>query len=773
MSLPTLYLPGNLVPTNKKDNLSSVIPIDFIIDWFSSRLERSGIENRVLILKSDTGSGKSTVFPAELYKRIYMNNRRARIAVTQPRVLTTISIVREQLVGSGYYPFLKLGENIGWKTGVSKKNTNTGLIYMTIDSLAVQLQTLSDQQIMDTYNVIILDEVHELSLGLLMVIYMLKQFMLRNSDNPKLPFIVATSATFDANKYKNYFNVDVNNVINVTGSTYPKYEHFIDGVSMNYVTDIAKLAVKIHMQNLKDDPTQADILAFVPGKSEGTLIRQFLDKENSLLAKNNEPVFMPLYIDREVITSSGSDYASVFMPPDKLSVYIDDKYYSPVRRIILSTNVAETGLTIDTLKYVIESGISREVEYFPTNGAYALISKPVTISRHKQRIGRVGRKFPGYYYTLYSKNVLNDLLDNQFSELITSDMSRFILPILSEQFKTLCALKHINILTSTTDMINGYDPDKIPPINMENIDLLEKIPSDTLHEQFEKLYTLGFITPHGKSNIKLTKIGLMAARLDLRPESARMLLASYAWKCSAADIASIAAFLELTISAKVYKSFNWAQIYYDALPKTYSKSLTPTEWAIKIRLLFADEFMDGMFLMRAIQFQASLETNYNILDNVMNFCKIVNIPNYKLLLEFIKLRDNILDKLVEVGFNPFQHSSLFTLPEEMFNDTVVKIKHCIYEGFRLNVMTYNINSDNYTTRMGLTTKGPSLFLDVLERANLNFTYTEKPKKVLYSKLALKMNKKTSVYDVFVDRFSTLDGFVNFDDDFITPFDKMK
>ena len=225
---PTLLVAGNLVPVDKKEDLSNIVPIDYIIEWFKQRVNKTGIGNRVLILKSDTGSGKSTVFPAHLYKWLSGVNPRAKIAVSQPRVLTAISIVREELIGTGYYPYLKLGENIGWKTGSSRKTVDFGLTYMTVDSLAMQLRTRTDEQIMENYQVIVMDEVHELGLGLTYVMYMLKNFLLRNKDNPKLPFVVATSATFDVDKYMRYFNVNFTSVIQVTGSTYPKHEHFAD-----------------------------------------------------------------------------------------------------------------------------------------------------------------------------------------------------------------------------------------------------------------------------------------------------------------------------------------------------------------------------------------------------------------------------------------------------------------------------------------------------------------------------------------------------------------
>ena len=93
MPLPTLMLRGKLRPPRDDDKLKKEldewIPIEYIIEWFRTRLAREGIENRVLILKSETASGKSTLFPPELYKALVRGDATSPgIICTQPRVMT-------------------------------------------------------------------------------------------------------------------------------------------------------------------------------------------------------------------------------------------------------------------------------------------------------------------------------------------------------------------------------------------------------------------------------------------------------------------------------------------------------------------------------------------------------------------------------------------------------------------------------------------------------------------------------------------------------------
>ncbi|MEK7376069.1 MAG: hypothetical protein AABZ57_02715 [Candidatus Margulisiibacteriota bacterium] len=102
--LPPLFIKGNLVPPDedpeKKKYLDEIRPIDHIIEWFRSRLYKTGITDRVLILKSETASGKSTAFPPELYKALVRGTGETApgIICTQPRTLTAIENVNEILL---------------------------------------------------------------------------------------------------------------------------------------------------------------------------------------------------------------------------------------------------------------------------------------------------------------------------------------------------------------------------------------------------------------------------------------------------------------------------------------------------------------------------------------------------------------------------------------------------------------------------------------------------------------------------------------------------
>ena len=143
MSKPTLLIPGNLVSSDyspSQEELDKWVPLDYIMNWFDQRISETGsklaedISDRILILKSSTGSGKSTLIPPELF-HLFQNKTNKIIACTQPRVLTAIEIpkntippfhTREKLPSNR--EALIYGKNIGTQTGVFNKKINVTIL---------------------------------------------------------------------------------------------------------------------------------------------------------------------------------------------------------------------------------------------------------------------------------------------------------------------------------------------------------------------------------------------------------------------------------------------------------------------------------------------------------------------------------------------------------------------------------------------------------------------------------------------------------------------
>jgi len=875
--LPTLLIRGQLQSPigdpAEKALLSEWIPMEYIINWFKERIPRVGIANRVLILKSETGSGKSSSFPPELYLALLRNtdDRAPGIICTQPRVITAMEIVTEIL--KHYSKILRLGESIGWSTKSNKLQLKkVGILSATIGTFMNQLKILTDEQIIAKYRFILIDETHERDLSTDMTIYMLKNLLLRNQNNIACPFVVFMSATFDPISFLQYFNIPIEtNFIWCTGAPAVKTEMWnwnegrvvndytraaaivvrkiiedetgtllpepvaiapaklltdiplIPPVTTEITTSLVSPAVKSTSESSKSpklptvassklsskqldkpsgkqlgkqlgkpsgNPTKSklrkgssdlitggidlgknrnDILIFMPGRAEFKLTVGWLNKLNIELSTIlPAEVFNILQIDGPAVESQNRDFAQTFhIPIEEHEIMINGIMYKPKRRVIIATVVAETGLTLENLKYVIDCGYNREVEYNPLLGISALITKPSPQSRGIQRMGRVGRKFPGVFYPLYPYYIHKKLPELQFPQILTSDISKIALDIINEQLKC-----------------KKLAGDADPTFTIKDIDMVDVPSSDALSACMEKLYAIGFISiltptwePDDFADIMvrreesptqkygLTPLGSLAAGLTLvHPESTRMILAGYSWNCSIADLVTIAAWLELDSRSFIAASektpapdINWQILYKHGLPSYLSVG---EHSLYKIRLLISDEFINGIILINAIK--------ANVFG-LVKFCEECNL-DYRACLRFIDARDELMEQMLVLGFNVFgqESESLICASDNDFMDTITRIKYCIYDGYRCNQLVY-VNDEYYTMSDLLVTK-PAIFNQdsTTKEAELKYGYSIKtnPKALIYSGLSLKFNHKTSIYTVIVDKVSTLDGFVSYDSDFL-------
>ncbi len=791
--LPTLMIKGKLAAPNGdpklKRELDEWVPVEYIIDWFRGRLAKTGLENRVLILKSETASGKSTSLSPEIFKALVRGTgaNAPGLICTQPRVITAIENVMEIL--KHYGKVLRLGETIGWSTKLNKlKLTSAGMLSATVGTLAQQLRTLTDEQLIAKYRFILIDEAHERDLQTDMTIYMLKNMLLRNQTNVNCPFVVLMSATFDPQGFLDYFRVPLlTNFIWCVGETagFDEMWDWNDGRTVNnYPQAAAAVVERIITENAGDDPLKADILIFMPGQAEFKETAQWLERLNVKFAgaaATQRLVFSPLQIESVAVQTRNLDFMrTIYIPVAEHTVKIKGHTYVPSRRVIISTNVAETGLTLGNLKYVIDAGFNREIEYNPVLGIRGLITKPAPKSRIKQRRGRAGRKFRGVFYPLYPKFIFDRLPDLQFPQILIDDISAIMLDIINEQLKAKA--------------LNG---DHDPHFIVSDIDMLDVPSPDALAACLEKLYVIGLISmkaPKWSIDRKevleynegvgvveherfgITKLGMLAAGFSmLAPESARMVLAAYYWDCSVLDVITMAAYLSLDAkgfteapagrdTAKRNPAIGWLSVYKHGLPSF----LTSKNALYKVRLLIADDFIHGIILFNAIKYIITSAEPRGAITALRAWCEANDI-SYRACMDLIKARDEIIDQLLMTGMNAFANEaySLIHADEASLMNTVTKLKHCIYDGYRCNLLTRS--GSDYKTAAGIRVVSPALFKENEKTRAMaeeyGFVIKVVPTVMLYKELSLKYNRKTGVYDVVVDRISTCDGFVSIDPDF--------
>lgn len=849
MSKPTLFLPGYL-QANKdigltEEEAKTLIPIKYIMDWFNQRIPKEmglspsiipkNVTDKILILRSSTGSGKSTTIPPYFYQ-LFQNRTRKNIAVTQPRILTAIEIsknqippfnTRDKLISEGHQSWepIIFGQNIGVQTSIFQKKPMKGMIYMTAGILTQQLFIMDNISFMEKYSLLVIDEAHERSIELDLLLFMLKKFIKQNYQNKDCPFLLIMSATFDPFTFADYLFDEIpksdryKGIINVAGFTFPVKEYFLDYDSQNLYSTIIQQIKHIHENNIDDfiinkelfkineeikesdivkNQKFRDILVFIRGPKDVKKLKSMINKLNATNKFFEKYPVLPLGLTSESVESQSMEYKNAIERDiEDLKVEIrgekgDITIKNPTRRVIIASNVAETGLTIETLKYVVDPGLYLSSEFFPTFGVRALVSKPVTRSMHEQRRGRAGRKYAGFCYNIFTEEAYKQIQENQFPDIIKKEIALNLLGILIRDIdpenksnelsiKQLFMRKTPNELSEYEESINNKK------INITKLDLLD-IPSvDSLHNAMEKLYVLGAIN----MNSIPTQLGHIISKFRfISIESIKMILSGYAWGAPIQDLITIASFINFAHDlfkhdeegklhgAELQGKFT---LFPDIPINSYSKfktDLMMTDSFIKNILIFHELQMklsemnikdvtgEGEYDKKNTKNKLKVGEEKNILEILETWCGNFGI-NTKIILDILDLRDNIINMMAVIGFNPFHnYEKAFSSIYKTYNDLelleyIKIIKQCIYEGYKLNLAIYNpIEKSYFVKKSHLKIEVNSEYLvnkiDSYRYGDVN------PKYIIFDELLFTTKMYSTLYTAKVGNISILDGYVAVD-----------
>ena len=539
-------------------------PMEYIQRWIRRRMAEFGgrgasMADRVLAVRARTGSGKSAIMPVGVFR--LLRSERAgpaqrysgpSVLCTQPRVLTAKALA-EGVAAHEANPDMVLGLTCGYLTGPVQNAPVAGLLYATIGVLAAQLQHLDDLELMARYRVLIVDEAHERSLDADMTLALLRDFYRRNLGNDRLPFLLLTSATFEPRRYTDYFGVGAENVVDIEGRGHPIATHWPDRGVNDYIQAAAERVLRIHEEHAADEPGRGDILVFLPGQAEIKGVALLLGAALEAPEVARAP-YLLLVLNREVVAAQSGDYQLVFQAPRRLPRVGGVR---PTRRVILSTVVAETGITIDTLRHVVDCGWNRISEAYYPWGVQGLLTRPAPQSRVEQRKGRVGRLFPGDFYPLYTKNVHDALDQAQLPEIITQGPGAVYLPLVRAQQR------------------QKLRTGGLPEFRLEDLGLLDPPTAEAFLSANSAAVALGFVSPRAPLPSRwppamlegavptepaggalapargygLTALGHLAALFTRTPmEGVRVLLAGYAWQVAASDLVTAVAMGGLTVA---------------------------------------------------------------------------------------------------------------------------------------------------------------------------------------------------------------------------------
>ncbi|KAK3194328.1 hypothetical protein Dsin_025638 [Dipteronia sinensis] len=446
--------------------------------------------NQVLILVGETGSGKTTQIPQFVLEGVDIEipgRRKMLVACTQPRRVAAMSVSRRVAEEMD----VAIGEEVGYSIRFEDcSSARTVLKYLTDGMLLREAMT---DPLLERYKVIVLDEAHERTLATDVLFGLLKE-VLKNRPDLKL---VVMSATLEAEKFQGYFNGAP--LMKVPGRLHPVEIFYTQEPERDYLEAAIRTVVQIHMCE-----PPGDILVFLTGEEEIEDACRKINKEISNLGDQVGPVKpVPLYS-----TLPPAMQQKIFEPaPPPLT-----EGGPPGRKIVVSTNIAETSLTIDGIVYVIDPGFAKQKVYNPRVRVESLLVSPISKASAHQRSGRAGRTQPGKCFRLYTERSFNnDLQPQTYPEILRSNLAN-----------TVLTLKKLGI----DDLVH--------------FDFMDPPAPETLMRALEVLNYLGALDDDGN----LTDLGEKMSEFPLDPQMSKMLVESTKYNCSN-EILSVSAMLSV------------------------------------------------------------------------------------------------------------------------------------------------------------------------------------------------------------------------------------
>lgn len=377
--------------------------------------------DRVVVVESPTGSGKTTQLPIILHQAGF--SKQGVIGITQPRRIAAVS-VSEYVALQLQVP---LPGPVGYKMRFDDHTTRDTRIKVMTDGILLQ-EIKADQYLRD-YSVIMVDEAHERSLNIDFVLGLLKRAMALREDLR----VIVSSATINAEIFSRYF--DSCPVVRIETEMYPVqiiYDNPLGGKEVEHAVrtdprsgrrgshrgveervrreatyDVRLDRITDIVQRVLRERYAGDILIFLSGEQ---MIKDCITRLYSLPIRSNLYI-LPLYG-----RLSKEEQDAVFPPPPEGRT-----------KVVIATNIAETSITIDGITVVIDSGLSKTNYYNPKTFTSALIEGPISRASADQRKGRAGRTQPGRCYRLYSKEDLENRPLFQEDEIYRTDLSEVVL----------------------------------------------------------------------------------------------------------------------------------------------------------------------------------------------------------------------------------------------------------------------------------------------------------------------------------------------------------
>ncbi|KAH3903561.1 DEAH-box RNA-dependent ATPase PRP2 SCDLUD_001203 [Saccharomycodes ludwigii] len=367
---------------NFSDDPASKQDLELPITKMKPQLLEAIDKNQVLIVVGETGSGKTTQLPQYL-----VLDRNWKVACTQPRRVAATSVAKRVSEEMN----VELGQEVGYTIRFDdKSNEQTTVLKYVTDGMLLR-EFLADSKLLK-YDCIMIDEAHERTLSTDVLLGLLKELLKSrpltgdkvNGDEQLRPLrLIISSATMNASKFSEFF--DGARLFNVPGRRFPVDIHYTLQPEANYIQAVLTTIFQIHLSQ----PVPGDILVFLTGQDEIEYLNSILQDINCKLQDTN---CIPMLITPIYGNLPQDQQAEIFKPTP-----------AAYRKVVLATNIAETSLTINGIKYVIDPGFVKIKTFIPQTGMSQLSTVPCSKASVDQRAGRAGRVGPGKCFRIFTK----------------------------------------------------------------------------------------------------------------------------------------------------------------------------------------------------------------------------------------------------------------------------------------------------------------------------------------------------------------------------------
>ena len=423
------------------------LPIDGVLPDFLTALAA----NPAVVLQAPPGAGKTTRVPLALLDAPWLAGK--GIVMLEPRRLAAANAARWMASTRGE----AVGDTVGYTIRFDRKvSARTRVEVVTEGILTRRLQTDPG---LEGIGAVIFDEFHERSIHADLALALCRDVQLGLRDDLR---IIVMSATLDAAPVASLLGGAP--VITSAGRTFPVEVHYLVQPSRD---DCATAVCRAVLRALGE--TEGDILAFLPGTGEIRRCQRLLEEASP----DSHPLITPLYGDLPFAAQE-----QAILPADR-------------RKVVLATNIAETSLTIEGVRVVIDAGFSRRLRFDPATGMNRLATERVSAAAAAQRTGRAGRLGPGVCYRLWTDHEQRTLLPADPPEITIADLTPLALDLAAWGVTDATALAWVD-----------------PP------------PQALLEEGRKLLAELGALDPRGM----ITGTGSGMAALPVHPRLAHMLL---------------------------------------------------------------------------------------------------------------------------------------------------------------------------------------------------------------------------------------------------------